>query len=113
MHVAESVADDEQSLIPVTKHIAKELQTGSKQDETFINRFMAEYRRTFLELLMFAFNPARATLRVLNYFPLTPFHTAALEKWNMSSVPIWRKSSEHLKGVRARTHEHLKVVKPK
>ena len=87
-----------------------EIRAG--QDEAVISHFMAEYRRTFIELLMFAFNPALATLRVLNYFPLTPFHTAVLEKWDMSGVPIWRKSSEHLKGVQARTHERLKVVKP-
>lgn len=96
-------------LHPTDEHT---IEIRAKQDEAVINNFMAEYRRTFIELLMFAFNPALATLRVLNYFPLTPFHTAVLEKWNMSRVPIWRKSSEHLKGVQAKTHERLKVVKP-
>ena len=83
-------------LHPADDHTMR-IQTN--QEEVIINDFLAEYRTTFLELLMFAFNPALATLRVLNYFPLTPLHTAALEKWEMSGIPLWKKCSEQLKGV--------------
>ena len=96
-------------LHPIDEH-AMELRTN--QDETIISHFLAEYRKTLLELLMFAFNPALATLRVLNYFPLPPLHTAALENWNMSGIALWRKCSEHLKDVQPKTHDRLTVVKP-
>jgi hypothetical protein len=96
-------------LHPIDEHT---MEIQAKQDEAVINHFLTEYRTTFIELLMFAFNPALATLRVLNYFPLTGLHTAALEKWDMSGVPIWRKCSDQLKDVQLRTHEHLTIVKP-
>ncbi len=88
------------------------MELRAKQDEGVINHLLVEYHRTFVELLMFAFNPALATLRVLNYFPLTTLHTQALEKWDMSGVPIWKKCSEQLKGVQPMTDERLKIVKP-
>jgi hypothetical protein len=96
-------------LHPIDEHT---IEIRAKQDEATINHFLAEYRRTFVELLMFLFNPALATLRVLNYFPLTSLHTAVLEEWDMSGVPIWRKCNEQLNGVHPRTHERLKIVKP-
>ena len=63
----------------------------ANQDKEAIDYFLAEYRETFVELLFFAFNPALVTLRILNYFPLKSLHTAALNKWDMSRVPIWEK----------------------
>lgn len=85
----------------------------TNQEKAIINHLLAEYRPMFLELLMFAFHPALATLRVLNYFPLTSLHTAALEKWEMSGISLWKKCSEQLKGARPKTSDHLRIVKPK
>ncbi|GKS59294.1 hypothetical protein YTPLAS18_28210 [Nitrospira sp.] len=82
------------------------------QDNAIIRDFLAEWTTTFSELLMFAFNPALATLRVLNYFPLTSWHTPALDKWEMSGIPLWKKCGEQLKGVRPRTQGRLSIVKP-
>jgi len=96
-------------LHPVDEHT---IEIQANQDGAVINHFLTEYRRTFVELLMFAFNPALATLRVLNYFTLADLHTAALDKWDMSGVPIWKKCSEQLKGVQPRTRERLRIVKP-
>jgi hypothetical protein len=84
----------------------------TNQERAIINDFLTEYRTTFLELLMFAFNPALATLRVLNYFPLTPLHTAALEKWKMSGIPLWKKCSEQLIGAQPQMRDRLSIVKP-
>lgn len=82
------------------------------QDDSVIAYFLSEYRTTLVELLMFAFNPALVTLRVLNYFPLTKLHAPALENWDMSGIPLWKKCEADLKGIAPKTGERLKSVKP-
>lgn len=91
-------------------NVAMELK--ARQDDREIAYFLTEYRETFVGLLMFAFNPALTTLRVLNYFPLVALHTAALENWNMSGIPLWRKSHDHFKGIEPKVRRQLKIVKP-
>jgi hypothetical protein len=58
-----------------------EVDLAPNQDESVISQFLAEYRKTFLELLMFAFNPAIVTLSVLNCFSIERFHVPALVSW--------------------------------
>ncbi len=74
-----------------------DLQAG--QDETAIAFYLEKYRETFLQLLMFAFNPALVTLNVLNYFPLRAFHTSKLLKWDLSGIPLWQKYQSALAGI--------------
>jgi hypothetical protein len=91
-------------------NVATELK--ARQDDRVIGYFLTEYRETFVGLLMFAFNPALTTLRVLNYFPLVALHTPTLENWNMSGIPLWRKCHDHLKGIEPKVRRQLKSVKP-
>jgi hypothetical protein len=90
--------------------VAMELKAS--QDDRVIGYFLTEYRETLVRLLMFAFNPALTTLRVLNYFPLVELHTPALENWHMSGIGLWRKCHDHLKGIEPKVRGHLKTVKP-
>ena len=89
-----------------------EFDLAADQDDSVISHFLAEYRKTFLELLMFAFNQAIVTLRVLNYFPMTQFHVPQLLSWNLSGIPLWQKCQKDLKGVRLHVRAPLKAVKP-
>lgn len=66
------------------------------QDRAVISNMVDEYRDTFLELLMFAFNPAIVTLRVLGYFPLPEFHVPGVMDWDLSGVKLWQKCREQL-----------------
>ena len=82
------------------------------QDEPIISSYLAEYRNTFLQLLMFAFNPALVTLSVLNYFPLRSFHTSQLLNWDLSGIPLWQKCKSEFKGAQPRPRRELRIVKP-
>ena len=77
-----------------------EIDLAPNQDESVISHFVAHYRATFLQLLMFAFNPAIITLSVLNYFPIAKFYTPRLLTWDLSGIPAWEKCQSDLKGVR-------------
>ncbi len=82
------------------------------QDESTIGYYLTEYRDTFFELMMFAFNPAILTLNVLNYFPLRTFHTPALLDWNLSSIPAWRKCQSKLGNILPLARKGLRNIKP-
>ena len=82
------------------------------QDESNIADYLTEYRDTFLELLMFSFNPALVTLNVLNYFPLRTFHTLALLDWNLSSIPSWQKCQSKFGDALPLAQKRLRSVKP-
>lgn len=73
-----------------------DLELNPNQDEAAITFYLTEYRDTFSQLLMFAFNPAVLALNVLNYFPIKTFHTPALLDWNLSGIPLWRKCQTEL-----------------
>ena len=73
-----------------------DLELNPHQDESAIAFYLTEYRETFPELLMFAFNPAVLALNVLNYFPLKKFHTPNLLDWNLSGIPLWQKCQTKL-----------------
>ena len=87
-----------------------ELQAG--QDESIIADYLENYRETFLQLLMFAFNPALVTLNVLNYFPLRALHTSKLLKWDLSSIPLWQICRSTLTGATPFARAALQSVKP-
>lgn len=89
-----------------------EVDLAPNQDESVISHFLVEYQKKFLELLMFAFNPAIVTLSVLNYFPIESFHVPALVSWDLSGIPLWQKCQSDLKGVRPRIRAPLRSVKP-
>ena len=89
-----------------------ELDLATDKDESVIAYFLAEYRMTFLELLMFAFNPAIVTLNVLNYFPVVQFHVPQLLNWDLSRIPMWEKCRNDLIGVRPQARAGLTMVKP-
>ncbi len=89
-----------------------EVDLASNQDESVISHFLGEYQKTFLELLMFAFNPAIVTLNVLNYFPLERFLVPALLSWDLSGIPLWQKCQSDLKGIPPRVRPPLRSVKP-
>lgn len=95
-------------------HPVNDLEMDLKvdQDDSVIAYFLEEYRRTIVELLMFAFNPAIVTLRTLNYFPLAKLHVPALENWNMTGIPLWQKCQADLTGLTPKTDERLRNVKP-
>lgn len=80
----------------LTSENGVDLELNTTQDESAITYYLTEYRDTFLELLMFAFNPPVVTLNVLNYFPLQTFHTPALIGWNLSGIPLWQKCQSKL-----------------
>jgi hypothetical protein len=68
-------------------------------DFLHIGNILAEYRETFLSVLMFSFNPGLATLAVLNYFSLPSIHTPDLQKWNLNNIPLWSKLGKYLSGI--------------
>lgn len=80
----------------ITSENGVDLELNPNQDESAITHYLTEYRDTFAELMMFAFNPAVLTLNVLNYFPLRTFHTPALLDWNLSGIPLWQKCQSKL-----------------
>lgn len=73
-----------------------DLELNPNQDESEITYYLTEYRDTFSELFMFAFNSAVLVLNVLNYFPLKKFHTPTLLDWNLSGIPLWQKCQSKL-----------------
>jgi len=83
----------------LTSENGVDLELNPNQDESLITYYLSEYRDTFVELMMFAFNPAVLTLNVLNYFPLRTFHTPALLDWNLSGIPLWQKCQSKLGNV--------------
>lgn len=85
------------------------LKTG--QDNSLISDFLKDYRKTILELLMFAFNPAIVALRVLNYFPLAKFHTPMLDQLNLSDLQMWQVCQAALGELKPKTGAHLRIVK--
>jgi len=87
-----------------------EMELIAGQDDSEISRFLNDYRRTILDLIMLAFNPGIITLRVLNYFTLVKFHVPALDRWDLSGVPIWQKCHADLKGITPKTGAQLKIV---
>lgn len=89
-----------------------EFDLAPNQDESVISHLLLEYRKTFLELLMFAFNPAIVTLNVLNYFRVERFHVPALVSWNLSGIPLWQKCQSDLKSVPQQVRVPLRNVKP-
>lgn len=96
----------------LTSENGVDLELNPNQDESTITYYLTEYRDTFLELLMFAFNPAILTLNVLNYFPLRTFHTPPLLDWNLSGIPLWRKCQSKLWNVLPLARKGLMSVKP-
>jgi hypothetical protein len=80
----------------LTSENGVDLELNPNQDESVIMYYLTEYRDTFAELMMFAFNPSVLTLNVLNYFPLPAFHTPALLDWNLSGIPLWQKCRSEL-----------------
>jgi len=89
-----------------------EIELAPNQEESAIAQFMVEYRQTFVELLMFAFNPAIVTLRILNYFPLEHFHVPALMSWDLSGIPLWQKCLIDLNRAPPRVRAPFTTVKP-
>lgn len=81
------------------------------QDDAVIEFYLAEYRETFLQLLMFAFNPALVTLNVLNYCPIKTLHTPGLLELNLSGIPLWQKCQKELGGASPYANVRLRVVK--
>jgi len=88
-----------------------EFELEPNQNESEIAYYLTEYRKTFLQLLMFSFNPALLTLKVLNYFPLRTFHTSQLLNWDLSGIPIWKKCEREFGGALPNAREGLKRVK--
>jgi hypothetical protein len=83
-----------------------EFDLAADQDGPVILDFLDEYRQTLIEMLMFSFNPAIVTLRVLNYFPVTKFHVPSLLNWDLSQIPSWQKCENDLKGVQPCIRAH-------
>ena len=88
---------------------ALEIDLAAHQDELIISNILDEYRKTFLELLMFAFNPALVTLRVLNYFPLAQFHVPEVLSLDLSQIPLWQKCQNDLKNILPRARPRRKL----
>lgn len=82
------------------------------QDESAIAYYLTEYRNTFSDLMMFAFNPAILTLNVLNYFPLLTLHTPTLLDWNLSGIPLWNSCQSKLGNALPLARMGLRSVKP-
>ena len=80
---------------------------SAQQDETLIRRFVETYKETFVDLMMFGFNPPIVTLRLLNYFPIPRLHTTQLNNWNLSSIPSWQKCQDELEISRGRSSKGL------
>ena len=78
------------------------LALSSGQDESIIRRYVDIYKDTYLDLLMFAFNPAITTLAVLNFFPEMEFHTPRILSWDLSSINLWRRCQEELRNRKVR-----------
>lgn len=76
-----------------------EFDLAADQDDSVISYFLVKYRKTFVELLMFAFNPAIVTLSVLNYFPIVTFHVPQLLNWNLTNIRLWQECQSDLKGI--------------
>jgi hypothetical protein len=69
--------------------------SGSR-DEAVIDLLRKEFPETLPQLPMFAMNPGIVILGVLNYLPLTTFHTPELLRWDLTAIPLWRKCKEWL-----------------
>jgi hypothetical protein len=89
-----------------------EIELAPNQEGLLIEQLLKEYQKTFLHLLMFAFNPAIVTLKVLLHFPAKNFHVPALGSWNLSDIPLWNKCVADLKGAPLRIQPPLRFVKP-
>lgn len=89
-----------------------DIELRPEQDESAIAFYLAEYRDTFLQLLMFSFNPALVTLNVLNYFPVRTLHTPKLLNWDLSGIPLWQKCQSELRDASPLAHTGLRSVKP-
>lgn len=96
----------------LTSENGADFELNPNQDESAIAYYLAEYRNTFSELTMFAFNPAILALNVLNYFPLQIFQTPALLDWDLSGIPLWNNCHSELKHVVPLAREALRGVKP-
>lgn len=76
-----------------------EIELETRQEQAVINWFLTEYETLYADLFMFAFNMPIVTLAVLNYFPITEFHTPELKDWNLSDIRAWRNISKTLSEV--------------
>jgi hypothetical protein len=97
----------------LTSENGTEIDLRADQDQSVILQHLADYRETFMQLLMFAFNPALLTLSVLNYFPKRAFHTPKLLSWDLSSIPLWQKCQSELAGVSPYARMALRSVTPR
>lgn len=77
--------------------IADEAFVSSAKEHAIIVDQLRRHRDMLPDLLMFAFNPAIVTLRVLNHFPTPEFHTPQIRDWDLSSISLWRKCEEALR----------------
>lgn len=89
------------------EQIQNTLCLSAHQDESLISNYIQKNHKTFLDLLMFGFNPSIVTLRVLNYFPISRLHTPQLNDWNLSSIPSWRKCQHELENSSVRPSKGL------
>lgn len=99
----------------ITSENGVDFELNPNQDESTIASYLTEYRDTFSELLMFAFNSAVITLNMLNYLPLKKYHTPNLLDWNLSGIPLWQKCQSKFGDCLpiARKDKGLRLVKSK
>lgn len=99
----------------ITSENGVDFELNPNQDESTIASYLTEYRDTFSELLMFAFNSAVITLNMLNYLPLKKYHMPNLLDWNLSGIPLWQKCQSKLGDCLpiARKDKGLRLVKSK
>ncbi|ATX81709.1 hypothetical protein Ga0123462_0840 [Mariprofundus ferrinatatus] len=81
------------------------------REKDLLLHWESKYASTFTELLMFAFNPALLTLRVINDFPVSEFHVPKLNAWAFSDVGAWQKISAALRQNHSNKDKRLKVIK--
>ena len=75
---------------------AEEAFESSAKERSIIVDQLRRHREMIPDLLMFGFNPAIVTLKVLSHFPIPEFHTPQISDWNLSSISLWRKCEETL-----------------
>lgn len=70
---------------------------SSAKERSIIVDQLQRHREMIPDLLMFGFNPAIVTLKVLNHFTAPEFHTPQINDWNLSSISLWRRCEETLR----------------
>ncbi len=78
---------------------AASVRFAVESEVTHLEEVRASLESIISTILMLGLNPALATLKLLNAFPVARLHTPAMDQVDMSEIPLWQKVRAFLVGV--------------